>query len=70
MPESISGLELARQLTADRSDLKVILTSGYSADLINTGFDSDHNHTFLPKPFLTEQLANVVAERLNAPVSA
>ena len=37
MPESISGRQLAHKLIMDKPDLKVIFTSGYSAELVRIG---------------------------------
>jgi len=34
MPDRINGRELAEKLWKDRPDLKVIFTSGYSADVV------------------------------------
>ncbi len=39
MPESISGRELAHTLMMDKPDLKIIFTSGYSAELIGPEFE-------------------------------
>lgn len=65
MPESISGRDLAHKLIMDKPDLKVIFTSGYSAELIGPEFEQEKEHGFLSKPYLTDRLAQVVAERLN-----
>ena len=61
MPESISGRQLAHKLVMDRPDLKVIFTSGYSAELIGPEFEQEKEHGFLSKPYLTEHLAKTVA---------
>lgn len=66
MPESISGRELAHTLIMDKPDLKVIFTSGYSAELIGPEFEQDKEHGFLAKPYLTDRLIQFVAQRLAA----
>ena len=66
MPESVSGRQLAMQLLAERPELKVIYTSGYSAELIGTEFEAEKEHGFLPKPYLSDQLAKIVARQLAA----
>lgn len=66
MPDSISGWQLARQLTEKKPELKVIYTSGYSAELISPEFEKRAHHQFLAKPFLTESLARVVASVLSS----
>ena len=64
MPDSISGRQLARTLVAERPDLKVIYTSGYSAELLGTDFEREKKHGFLPKPYLPDRLASTVATYL------
>ncbi|MBA2584924.1 MAG: response regulator, partial [Chthoniobacterales bacterium] len=66
MPESISGRELAHTLIMDKPDLKVIFTSGYSAELIGTDFEREKQHAFLAKPYLPDRLAQTVAEHLQS----
>lgn len=61
MPNSISGRQLANRLTQERSDLRVIFTSGYSSELIGPEFEEQSDYFFLPKPFLADKLANTVA---------
>jgi CheY-like chemotaxis protein len=65
MPESISGRDLAHKLIMDKPDLKVIFTSGYSAELIGPEFEQDQEHGFLSKPYLTDRLAQTVAAQLS-----
>ncbi len=64
MPESMSGRELAQTLTAEKPELKVIFTSGYSAELLGEDFEQEKNHGFLPKPYLPDHLAETVASSL------
>ena len=66
MPESISGRELAQALLMDKPDLKVIFTSGYSAELIGTDFEREKQHAFLAKPYLPDRLAQTVATHLQS----
>jgi CheY-like chemotaxis protein len=66
MPESISGRELAHTLIMDKPDLKVIFTSGYSAELIGTDFEREKQHAFLAKPYLPDRLAQTVATHLQS----
>ena len=70
MPESISGLQLAHQLTTERPGLKVIFTSGYSAELLGPDFEQGREYGFLSKPYLTDSLARTVAAHLSIPVAA
>jgi two-component system cell cycle sensor histidine kinase/response regulator CckA len=66
MPESLSGRELAHTLIMDKPDLKVIFTSGYSAELIGTDFEREKQHAFLAKPYLPDRLAQTVATHLQS----
>ena len=66
MPESISGRQLAHTLIVDKPDLKVIFTSGYSAELFGSDFEREKEHIFLPKPYLPDRLAQTVAAHLQS----
>jgi CheY-like chemotaxis protein len=65
MPEGMTGLELAERLLAEKADLKVIITSGYSADLLNLG-KLAAGILYLPKPTPPARLAAAVRECLDA----
>ncbi len=66
MPGTPSGRQLEQQLTEERPDLKVIFTSGYSAELLGMDLKPDRRHGFLAKPYFTESLARTVAKQLCA----
>ena len=66
MPESISGRQLAHKLIMDKPDLKVIFTSGYSAELFGSEFEREKEHVFLAKPYLPDRLAQTVAAHLQS----
>ena len=66
MPASIDGIELAEQLLARKPDLKVIVLSGYSADL--TGFDNPvcrGDIVYLSKPCPPSELASAIRRALD-----
>jgi PAS domain S-box-containing protein len=64
MPEGMNGRELAEELKARRPDLKIIYTSGYSADVM--GYDSGLCDTmFLQKPYAPPLLAQTVRDCLD-----
>ena len=65
MPESISGRELAHRFLTEKPNLKVIFTSGYSAELIGTDFEREKQHAFLAKPYLPDRLAQTIAAHLH-----
>lgn len=64
MPGEMNGLELAHEVSARRPDVTLIVTSGAVAlrneELPDSG-------TFLPKPYPTERLVNIVEHKLDAP---
>ena len=62
MPESISGWQLAHRLRAERPNLKVVYTSGYSPELIGGDFEQETNRVFLAKPYHSDRLAQIVSD--------
>jgi PAS domain S-box-containing protein len=67
MPEGMTGKEVAAQLRKRKPELKVVFTSGYTPEVIDTDF-SRNNIAFLSKPYLPAQLAQIVRQSLdNAP---
>ena len=55
-----NGLELAQQLLAERPQLKVIYTSGYSTELFASTQPLDEGRNYLPKPYLSAKLTTLV----------
>ena len=65
MPEGLNGKELAAELRKRKPGLKVVYTSGYSADIV--GRDSTLGDTaFLAKPYAAPRVAEVVRRALDA----
>ncbi len=65
MPEGMTGSEVAAQLRCRKPELKVIFTSGYSAEVLGRHFGQS-DITFLPKPFRPPQLAQTVRDCLDS----
>jgi signal transduction histidine kinase/CheY-like chemotaxis protein/HAMP domain-containing protein len=65
MPEGVSGADLAKQLRVHHPDLKVIFTSGYTANEIKTELLVKLNACYLPKPYTHADLAKTVRECLD-----
>jgi DNA-binding NtrC family response regulator len=60
----MGGSELVRRLARDKSDMKVILTSGNGENFAGTE-DRAFAFDFLPKPFSMQTLAQKVREALD-----
>ena len=59
-----NGLELAERLLADRPELKVIYTSGYSSELFGSSMPLQEGRNYLPKPYLSAKLTAIVRAAL------
>ncbi|HVM50588.1 MAG TPA: PAS domain S-box protein [Candidatus Acidoferrum sp.] len=66
MPDRINGRELAEKLRAERPGLKVIFTSGYSADVVGKDFAGRSGQHYLQKPYHPHKLALAVRDCLDA----
>jgi two-component system, cell cycle sensor histidine kinase and response regulator CckA len=65
MPDGVSGKDLAQRLLQENPKLKVIYTSGYSAEIVNRNFPVREGVNFLAKPFEAHKLARTVRNRLD-----
>jgi len=65
MPDGVSGRELASRIQAERADLKILFTSGYSLDAVDPDINTDQLKNFLQKPYNPDTLAKAVRECLN-----
>ena len=65
MPGNMNGRELAETLWMERPDLKVIFTSGYSADVVGKDFRIESDVNFLQKPYHPQTLALAVRRCLD-----
>ena len=61
MPKNMNGRELAETLWIERPDLKVIFSSGYSADIVGKDFKLEPELNYLQKPYQPQTL--IVAVR-------
>ena len=60
MPGGATGHDLARQLLDERPDLRVIYSSGYSADLFQQGSELVPGRNFLPKPYDADSVFTMI----------
>lgn len=65
MPGGVSGHQLAQQLLAKKPSLKVIYTSGYSAEVFRGDFVLPAGVDFLRKPYRAEDLLAAVGTALD-----
>ncbi|MCC7376931.1 MAG: PAS domain S-box protein [Verrucomicrobiales bacterium] len=68
MPDGMSGAELARILRREEPDLPVILTSGYSEELVNEDMSLQEGVVFVQKPLDLAQLHDAVRRALETRV--
>jgi two-component system cell cycle sensor histidine kinase/response regulator CckA len=65
MPDGMNGIELAEILLQNNPKLKVIYTSGYSADVAGKDFPLNEGVNFLSKPYEAHKLAKTVRDCLD-----
>jgi CheY-like chemotaxis protein len=65
MPEGLSGFELAAHLTSCSPKLRVIFTSGYSADIAGRQLHLQEGQNFIQKPSSPRQLLETVRRCLD-----
>jgi len=67
MPDGMTGRELAERLQAEKPGLRVLYTSGYSAEVVGEDFVLTEGLNFLQKPYHARKLAEAVRRCLDAP---
>jgi two-component system cell cycle sensor histidine kinase/response regulator CckA len=65
MPEGVSGHELARRLQEEKPELKVIYTSGYSAEIFRGEVAFPDDSIFIGKPYLPDDLLGTLRSALD-----
>jgi CheY-like chemotaxis protein len=65
MPGGLSGKDLAEQLLKQEPTLKVIYTSGYSAEIGGVDFHLEPGVNFIAKPFRAAELARMIRKLLD-----
>ncbi len=66
LPGELSGLDLARRVREIHPGAHVILTSGYSAEMMSA-WGEDLDLQVLPKPYRQAELARIFREALQTP---
>ena len=67
MPEGISGAELCSRLREDAAGLRTIITSGYSAEIVDLERLAGSGVMYLAKPYDVATLASTVRDCLDGP---
>ena len=65
MPDGVSGVDLAEELLAGRPGLKIVFTSGYTANEVNQEMLIRTGASFLSKPYTHAELAKTVRDCLD-----
>ncbi|MFO1498919.1 MAG: ATP-binding protein [Verrucomicrobiota bacterium] len=70
LSDGVTGFELAERLRQERPELKVLLTSGYSAEDVSAEFSTRAGFQFLQKPYAKDTLAQTIRDCLESKVAA
>ena len=62
MPDGLTGHELAQRVRAERPDLKLIYSSGYSHEVLGQDVILREGINFLPKPYAPRELLQTVRD--------
>ena len=65
MPDGMSGRELAENLRGEKPHLKVVYTSGYSAETVGKNSGLREGLNFLQKPYHPRKLAQIIRDSLD-----
>jgi CheY-like chemotaxis protein len=65
MPDGVSGADLVVQLLAGQPRLKIVFTSGYTANEVNQKMLARTRASFLAKPYTHAELAKTVRDCLD-----
>jgi two-component system, cell cycle sensor histidine kinase and response regulator CckA len=60
MPDGLTGFELAERVERERPGVKVIFTSGYSADEVSNKFPVQRGFHFIQKPYHADSLGRAL----------
>lgn len=66
LPDGENGMKLAESFLAERPDVPVVLSSGYSADLTSGALALEEGVNFLQKPYELGKVLRTLRERLEA----
>jgi two-component system, cell cycle sensor histidine kinase and response regulator CckA len=67
LPGDITGADLSRQFQNEKPDLKVIISSGYSSEIIQQGMPIHTGVVYLPKPYHSRTLGTMIRSLFDKP---
>jgi two-component system, cell cycle sensor histidine kinase and response regulator CckA len=67
MPGSMSGLDLGQRIAADRPRVKLVYSTGYSADLVGGDHALVEGDNYLPKPYDAGNLSKILTRHFQRP---
>jgi CheY-like chemotaxis protein len=70
MPQGVSGHDLAQRLAAEKPQLKIIYSSGYSSDVFRGDVVLPQGVAFLHKPYRAEVLLQTIRHSLDCVISS
>ncbi len=71
MPENLNGIDLGRRLRADKPELKIIYTSGYTGNLEDQrNLQLVEGINFIRKPFKPDTLASIIRKNLDGKIGS
>jgi PAS domain S-box-containing protein len=65
MPEGLTGMDLAEKFQQDKPSLRIILSSGYTVEMVGQGRPTAKGFVYLQKPYHVEELSRVVRDCLD-----
>lgn len=66
MPDGMSGRQLAEKLLREKPTLRMIFSSGYSAEIAGAGFRLKEGFNFIGKPFEIDTLLETILRCLDS----
>jgi two-component system cell cycle sensor histidine kinase/response regulator CckA len=67
MPHGVTGRDLAEKLRAQKPDLKILFTTGYSPSSVARGMNLIEGVNFIQKPYSPQALSSVIRACLERP---
>jgi len=66
MPGAMNGYDLAREIVVIKPNIKILLTSGFTGNMLKNHIDLKLKETLLTKPYRDQELAGAIRNMLDA----